>query len=40
MIDKITTIKQSNVTDRVGKVPSSDLVSIERLMLAHLGIGS
>ena len=38
MVDKITTIKQSNVTDRVGKLTSSDLVSIERLMLAHLGI--
>lgn len=38
MIDKITTIKRNKVTDRVGRVSSSDLVSVERLILAHLGI--
>lgn len=38
MIDKITTIKKSHVTDRIGKVPSSDMVAIERLLMAHLGI--
>ena len=39
-IDKITTVKQKNATDRLGKVSSNDLVSIKRLMLAHLGIAS
>jgi len=38
MVDKVTTIKRRHVTDRVGRVSSGDLLAIERLLMAHLGI--
>ena len=38
MIDKITTVRRSNVTNQVGRLTSSQLVEIERLMMVFLGL--
>jgi mRNA-degrading endonuclease toxin of MazEF toxin-antitoxin module len=38
MVDKITTIRRSNVDQRTGRVSASTLVEIERAMLAVLGL--
>ena len=38
MIDKITTVRRSNVTNRVGRLTSSQLVEIERLVMVFLGL--
>lgn len=38
MIDKITTVKRSHVTDHVGRLPAGDLLTVERLLLALLGL--
>ena len=38
MVDKVTTIKRRHATERTGRVASADLVAIERLLMAHLGI--
>jgi len=38
MVDKVTTIKRQHATERIGRVSSGDLVAIERLLMAHLGI--
>lgn len=38
MIDKITTVRRRNVQKRVGRVPASVLVEIERAMMTFLGL--
>ena len=38
MIDKITTVRRSNVTRRIGRLTASQLVDVERLMMVFLGL--
>lgn len=38
MIDKITTVRRSNLGERVGRVPSALLVDIERSIMVFLGL--
>ncbi|WP_167150414.1 type II toxin-antitoxin system PemK/MazF family toxin [Actinomyces sp. ZJ308] len=38
MIDKLTTVRRSNVGEKVGCLRDSDLRELERLLLAFLGI--
>ncbi|MCZ9884404.1 type II toxin-antitoxin system PemK/MazF family toxin [Arthrobacter sp. B2a2-09] len=38
MIDKITTVRRSNVQSRVGRLTSGQLVEVERALLVFLGI--
>jgi mRNA interferase MazF len=38
MVDKITTVRRSSVTNRVGRLTSSQLVEIERLVMVFLGL--
>jgi mRNA interferase MazF len=39
MVDKLTTIRRSNVGERVGRLTSTRLVELERLILVFLGFG-
>jgi mRNA interferase MazF len=38
MIDKITTVRRSNVTHRIGRLTASQLVDVERLVMVFLGL--
>jgi mRNA interferase MazF len=38
MIDKLTTVKRSNIHARVGRLTAEQLVEIERAMMAFLGL--
>jgi mRNA interferase MazF len=38
MIDKLTTVRRSNVHTRVGRLTAEQLVEIERAMMAFLGL--
>lgn len=38
MIDKVTAIRRVNVQDHLGRVTASQLVEVERAMLAFLGL--
>lgn len=38
MIDKLTTVRRSNVHDRVGRLSSQQIVEVERLMATFLGL--
>ncbi|MFY9920485.1 MAG: type II toxin-antitoxin system PemK/MazF family toxin [Mycobacterium sp.] len=38
MIDKLTTIRRSNVHARVGRLTAEQLVEVERAMMAFLGL--
>lgn len=38
MIDKITTVRRSNVQSRVGRLTAGQLVEVERALLVFLGI--
>jgi mRNA interferase MazF len=38
MIDKLTTVRRSNVHARVGRLTAEQLVEIERAMMAFLGL--
>ena len=38
MIDKLTTVRRSNVQERVGRLSAAQLVDVERTMLAFLGL--
>lgn len=40
MIDKLTTVKRSNVHARVGRLTAEQLVEVERAMMAFLGLAS
>ncbi|BAS15993.1 toxin MazF [Arthrobacter sp. Hiyo8] len=38
MIDKLTTVRRSNMQSRVGRLTSAQLVEIERALLVFLGL--
>jgi mRNA interferase MazF len=38
MIDKLTTVRRSHVQEKVGRLTASQLVEVERAMLAFLGL--
>lgn len=38
MVDKLTTVRRSNVHDRVGRLTTDQLVEVERAMMAFLGL--
>jgi mRNA interferase MazF len=38
MIDKLTTVKRSNVHTRVGRLTAEQLVEVERAMMAFIGL--
>jgi mRNA interferase MazF len=38
MIDKLTTVRRSNVHTRVGRLSAEQLVEIERAIMAFLGL--
>jgi mRNA interferase MazF len=38
MVDKLTTVRRSNVQERVGRVSSALLVDVERSLLVFLGL--
>lgn len=38
MIDKLTTVKRSNVISRVGRLGTEQLVNVERAVMAFLGL--
>jgi len=38
MIDKITTVRRSHVTHRIGRLSASQLVEVERLVMVFLGL--
>lgn len=40
MIDKITTVRRSNVQERIGRLTSQQLVDVERALLALLGLAA
>lgn len=40
MIDKITTVRRSNIGARVGQVPAALMADIERSLLVFLGLAS
>ncbi|WP_309616925.1 type II toxin-antitoxin system PemK/MazF family toxin [Salinibacterium sp.] len=38
MVDKLTTVRRSNVAHRIGRLSASQLVDVERLIMVFLGI--
>jgi mRNA interferase MazF len=38
MVDKITTVRRSQVSQRIGRVSSTQLVDLERLVMVFLGL--
>lgn len=38
MVDKITTVRRSNLGERVGRLASEDMVRLERAMVVFLGL--
>ena len=38
MIDKITTVRRAHVRQRIGRLSSTQLVQVERLIMAFLGL--
>lgn len=40
MIDKITTVRRSNLGGRIGRVPAALMADIERSLLVFLGLAS
>lgn len=38
MVDKLTTVRRSNVQERVGRVPAALLVDVERSLMVFLGL--
>jgi mRNA interferase MazF len=40
MVDKISTVKPSNVGTKVGELTLKEIRAVERSMLGHLGFGS
>lgn len=37
MVDKLTTVRRANVTARVGRIATAQLVEVERCVMAFLG---
>ena len=40
MIDKITTVRRSNLGERIGRVPTALMADIERSLMVFLGLAS
>ncbi|CAM2919099.1 Growth inhibitor PemK [Skermania piniformis] len=40
MIDKITTVRRSNLDTRIGRVPAASMAEVERSLLVFLGLAS
>lgn len=38
MVDKLTTVRRANVDQRIGRLSSSQLVEVERLLMVFLGL--
>lgn len=38
MVDKLTTVRRSNVEERVGRLSSSQLVAVEQAVIVFLGL--
>lgn len=38
MIDKLTTVRKSNVQARIGRLTAEQMVEVERAMMAFLGL--
>lgn len=38
MVDRVTTVRRSNVHERVGRISAEQLVEVERAMLAFFGL--
>lgn len=38
MVDKLTTVRRSNVQERVGRIPAALLVDVERSLMVFLGL--
>lgn len=38
IVDKLTTVRRSNIQTRIGRLSSSQLVDLERLMMTFLGL--
>lgn len=38
MIDKITTVKRTQVSNRIGRVSSAQMLEVERMLMAFLGL--
>jgi mRNA interferase MazF len=38
MIDKLTTVRRSNIQGRIGRLPAAQLLEVERALLAFLGL--
>ncbi|MEF2977988.1 type II toxin-antitoxin system PemK/MazF family toxin [Subtercola sp. YIM 133946] len=38
MVDKLTTVRRSNVSERIGRLSTTKLVELERLVMVFLGL--
>lgn len=38
MVDKVTTMSRSNLRERLGRLPASDLVRVDRALVVFLGL--
>lgn len=38
MVDKLTTVRRSNVTQRIGRLSTSQLIEVERLLMVFFGL--
>ena len=38
MVDKVTTVRRSNVGDRLGTLTATQLLEVERMLLVSLGV--
>lgn len=38
MVDKLTTVRRTNVGERLGRIPSAQMVEIERALMVFLGL--
>lgn len=38
MVDKLTTVRRLNVTQRIGRLSSTQIVDMERLVVSFLGL--
>ena len=38
MVDKVTTVRRSNVGDRLGALTATQLLEVERMLLVFLGV--
>jgi mRNA interferase MazF len=38
MVDKVTTVRRSSVSERIGRLSSAQLVDLERLVMVFLGL--